>query len=104
MTMQTITINNQEMQVGEELIHYQLKTTPESSNVLCIGINTYDRDLYVLFKGGAQYIYHEVELNTLNHAINCTDSMGKFLHKYITKQHKFDKPVTAYITPVKQIV
>lgn len=67
----------------------------ESSNLARIGIGIEEADkgkveLYVEFKGGTQYVYHDVPGATGQGLLDA-DSKGKYLNEHIKGQFNFNK-------------
>ena len=61
----------------------------ESSNILASRYNTISQKLAIIFKGGRQYLYHDVKRNDYNEFENAI-SQGKALNSIIIK-YKSDK-------------
>jgi len=61
----------------------------ESSNILASRYNTISQKLAIIFKGGRQYLYHDVKRTDYNEFESAT-SQGKILNSKI-KNYKSDK-------------
>jgi hypothetical protein len=61
----------------------------ESSNILASRYNTISQKLAIIFKGGRQYLYHDVKRNDYNE-FESAISQGKVLNSTI-KKYKSDK-------------
>ena len=61
----------------------------ESSNILASRYNTISQKLAIIFKGGRQYLYHDVKRTDYN-AFESANSQGKVLNSKI-KNYKSDK-------------
>jgi len=61
----------------------------ESSNILASRYNTMSQKLAIIFKGGRQYLYHDVKITDYE-IFEKAESQGKILNSHI-KNHKTDK-------------
>ena len=61
----------------------------ESSNILASRYNTISQKLAIIFKGGRQYLYHDVKRTDYNEFENA-NSQGKILNSKI-KNYKSEK-------------
>ena len=61
----------------------------ESSNILASRYNTLSQKLAIIFKGGRQYLYHDVKKTDYD-VFEKAESQGKVLNSHI-KNHKTDK-------------
>ena len=61
----------------------------ESSNILASRYNTISQKLAIIFKGGRQYLYHDVKITDYE-IFEKAESQGKVLNSHI-KNHKADK-------------
>ena len=61
----------------------------ESSNILASRYNTISQKLAIIFKGGRQYLYHDVKRTDYNE-FESANSQGKVLNSKI-KNYKSDK-------------
>ena len=61
----------------------------ESSNILASRYNTISQKLAIIFKGGRQYLYHDVKRNDYD-VFEKAESQGKVLNSHI-KNYKTDK-------------
>jgi len=71
----------------------------ESSNILASRYNTISQKLAIIFKGGRQYLYHDVKKSDYDIFENA-ESQGKVLNTHI-KNYKVEKiDGTVDITPI----
>ena len=61
----------------------------ESSNILASRYNTISQKLAIIFKGGRQYLYHDVKRTDYN-TFETAESQGKILNSHI-KNYKTEK-------------
>lgn len=66
----------------------------DSSNVVRVGVEEGDRpgkvELYVEFKGGTQYVYHDVPEDTAQGLLDA-NSKGKYLNENVKSVYQFNK-------------
>ena len=66
----------------------------ESSNLKRVGIEQGDKpgqvELYVTFKGGAEYVYHGVPATTTRELLD-VDSKGKYLNEHVKGVYTFNR-------------
>jgi hypothetical protein len=60
----------------------------DSSNVAALGHDS--RGLFVRFKSGETYLYHQVPESAFHRALS-TDSVGGFVHKNIKSNYRTEK-------------
>ena len=79
----------------------------DSSNILASRYNTISKKLAIIFKGGRQYLYHDVNKKDYD-VFEQSESQGKVLNSVI-KKYKFDRieevvdvtPINEQITLIK---
>ena len=82
----------------------------DSSNILASRYNTISKKLAIIFKGGRQYLYHDVNKTDYD-VFEQSESQGKVLNSVI-KKYKFDRieevvdvtPITEQITLIKNSI
>ncbi len=82
----------------------------DSSNILASRYNTISKKLAIIFNGGRQYLYHDVNKNDYD-VFEQSESQGKVLNSVI-KKYKFDRieevvdvtPITEQITLIKNSI
>jgi len=82
----------------------------DSSNILASRYNTISKKLAIIFKGGRQYLYHDVIKNDYD-VFEQSESQGKILNTVI-KKYKFDRieevvdvtPINEQITLIKNSI
>ena len=82
----------------------------DSSNILASRYNTISKKLAIIFKGGRQYLYHDVNKNDYD-VFEQSESQGKILNSVI-KKYKFDRikevvdvtPINEQITLIKNSI
>ena len=73
----------------------------DSSNILASRYNTLSKKLAIIFKGGRQYLYHDVKQDDYN-IFEKAESQGKILNTTI-KKYKFDKiEEMVDVTPINE--
>jgi len=73
----------------------------DSSNVLASRYNTISKKLAIIFKGGRQYLYHDVNRNDYDLFENA-ESQGKILNSTI-KKYKVDRiEEIVDVTPINE--
>jgi len=88
--MQEIVLNGKPTRVGKLLDGFNLKATPQSSNVSVFGVNAEKGELFVRFRNGSQYLYNPVDPETLHQALHA-ESIGKFISREIVKKFSSTK-------------
>ena len=77
------------MLLNKHIDNESIENLYESSNILASRYNTISQKLAIIFKGGRQYLYHDVKRTDYNEFENAT-SQGKILNSKI-KKYKSDK-------------
>ena len=73
----------------------------DSSNILASRYNTISKKLAIIFKGGRQYLYHDVNKNDYD-VFEQSESQGKILNSVI-KKYKFDRVEEVVdVTPINE--
>jgi predicted metal-dependent hydrolase len=65
-------------------------TPVRSSNIKAIGHDPNTRALYVKFRNGGHYVYHDVDLADYSRLM-AAESKGKYLHQFIKGKHRHTK-------------
>ena len=82
----------------------------DSSNILASRYNTISKKLAIIFKGGRQYLYHDVNKTDYD-VFEQSESQGKILNSVI-KKYKFERikevvdvtPINEQITLIKNSI
>jgi|TARA_B100001758_G_C18267858_1_gene534675 hypothetical protein len=77
------------MLLNKHIDNESIENLYESSNILASRYNTISQKLAIIFKGGRQYLYHDVKRTDYNEFENAI-SQGKILNSKI-KKYKSDK-------------
>ena len=77
------------MLLNKHIDNESIENLYESSNILASRYNTISQKLAIIFKGGRQYLYHDVKKTDYNEFENAI-SQGKILNSKI-KKYKSDK-------------
>ena len=86
------------MILNRHLDRESIESLYDSSNILASRYNTISKKLAIIFKGGRQYLYHDVNKNDYD-VFEQSESQGKILNSVI-KKYKFDKiEEMEYVTP-----
>ena len=88
-------------------IKESIESLYDSSNILASRYNTISKKLAIIFKGGRQYLYHDVNKKDYD-VFEQSESQGKVLNSVI-KKYKFDRieevvdvtPINEQITLIK---
>ena len=95
------------MILNRHLDKESIESLYDSSNILASRYNTISKKLAIIFKGGRQYLYHDVNKKDYS-VFEQAESQGKILNSVI-KKHKFEKisevvdvtPINEQITIIK---
>lgn len=83
--MKKIILNGVEHAVKPFLEGFNIKVTPQSSNISLFAVNADKGELFVRFKNGGQFLYNPVDPETLHQALHA-ESIGKFVAREIVKK------------------
>ena len=73
----------------------------DSTNILASRYNTISKKLAIIFKGGRQYLYHDVNKKDYD-VFEQSESQGKVLNSVI-KKYKFDRiEEVVEVTPINE--
>jgi len=95
------------MILNRHLDKESIESLYDSSNILASRYNTISKKLAIIFKGGRQYLYHDVNKKDYD-VFEQSESQGKVLNSVI-KKYKFDRieevvdvtPINEQITLIK---
>tara|TARA_R110002110_G_C13158560_1_gene691472 strand:+ start:16 stop:315 length:300 start_codon:yes stop_codon:yes gene_type:complete len=89
------------MILNRHLDRESIESLYDSSNILASRYNTISKKLAIIFKGGRQYLYHDVNKNDYD-VFEQSESQGKVLNSVI-KKYKFDKiEEVVDVTPINE--
>jgi hypothetical protein len=89
------------MILNRHLDKESIESLYDSSNILASRYNTISKKLAIIFKGGRQYLYHDVNKNDYD-VFEQSESQGKVLNSVI-KKYKFDKiEEIVDVTPINE--
>ena len=89
------------MILNRHLDKESIESLYDSSNILASRYNTISKKLAIIFKGGRQYLYHDVNKNDYD-VFEQSESQGKVLNSVI-KKYKFDKiEEVVDVTPINE--
>lgn len=77
------------MLLNRHIDNESIESIYESSNILASRYNTISQKLAIIFKGGRQYLYHDVKRDDYNE-FESSKSQGKVLNSKI-KKYKTDR-------------
>ncbi len=98
------------MILNRHLDKESIESLYDSSNILASRYNTISKKLAIIFKGGRQYLYHDVNKKDYD-VFEQSESQGKVLNSVI-KKYKFDRveevvdvtPINEQITLIKNSI
>ena len=89
------------MILNRHLDKESIESLYDSSNILASRYNTISKKLAIIFKGGRQYLYHDVNKNDYD-VFEQSESQGKVLNSVI-KKYTFDKiEEVVDVTPINE--
>ena len=68
----------------------EMESVPGSTNVTKVGYDAAEKTLYVRFRSGAEYRYHEVPQRVYDE-LKSAASAGKYLHQQIVGIYPYSK-------------
>jgi hypothetical protein len=98
------------MILNRHLDKESIESLYDSSNILASRYNTISKKLAIIFKGGRQYLYHDVNKTDYD-VFEQSESQGKILNSVI-KKYKFERikevvdvtPINEQITLIKNSI